>query len=51
MTPVHPPPGETHEMPANWLSLTSLPVVLVVVAWLGDRIARAIFNGVIRRIA
>jgi miniconductance mechanosensitive channel len=38
-------------MPANWMTLVGLPVALLILAGIGDRIARAIFNGVVRRIA
>jgi miniconductance mechanosensitive channel len=38
-------------MPENWITFIGLPTVLVVGAWLGDRVARAVFNGVVRRIA
>jgi miniconductance mechanosensitive channel len=38
-------------MPDNWMTIVGLPVALVIVAWIGDRIARAVFNGVVRRVA
>ncbi|MGD2045067.1 MAG: mechanosensitive ion channel [Gemmatimonadota bacterium] len=38
-------------MPENWLTLIGLPAGLLVVAGLGDQVARALFKGTIRRIA
>jgi miniconductance mechanosensitive channel len=38
-------------LPDNWLTQTSLLVGLFVLAWIGDRIAAAIFKGLVRRIA
>jgi miniconductance mechanosensitive channel len=34
-----------------WLMATGLLVGLVILAWIGDRVARGIFKGVVRRVA
>jgi len=38
-------------LPDNWLTLTALLVGVVLVAWIGDRIAALVFRGIIRRVA
>jgi len=38
-------------LPDNWLTQTSLLVGLLVLAWVGDRIAAALFKGLVRRVA
>ena len=38
-------------LPDNWMTLTGLMAGLLVVAWLGDWIAAAVFRGGVRRVA
>jgi miniconductance mechanosensitive channel len=38
-------------LPDNWMTLTGLLVGLLVLAWVGDRFAAAVFRGGVRRIA
>jgi miniconductance mechanosensitive channel len=38
-------------LPDNWMTLTGLLIGLVIVAWIADRIADAIFKGLVRRVA